>query len=674
MMKIKRGLSAILICMMMLCAVPTVFAASVDQSVSYNFNSGSDVPEIFKIVGKQATLTVADSLLKVTTNNNQTESLKIDISDWTGASRKKGMLTYTFDYTSNIESIGTDIMVGSNSTAAGHKLGGIQKTYLIDYKGDTAQQQASAYALTNSVNKVTLQFDFSQQKYTLTVDDKTISHPFSYFADKTKDDVTYKFDNADKFVLYFRTYTNKGAYTYTIDNFKAEYTERFIQANLERCVDFIKTVNSNGSVQDFKTKLAAISDLVGSYGDYDADEILGNSDEAISQVKALVYASAPYSENSDDVETELPKILNIIKTNMPKIAVNAASTTKELEHALSSYKDVYGVDMDFIEGYSDAEKEVFYNKLLENRGDGFELNGDLAEAVADAKFDSDCYAAFINYNKAHALTLPRVFEEFKDVYEIDMSYIEDEYKNQTLFNLKTMNVEKYDEIPAALLQAYNNAKADNETFRGAYEDKLNENKYEIKPSLKREPTVLPVEDYFTDLANFDWAKEAIEYFYDNGTVAGKGERIFAPADGVTREEFVKMVVGAFNIKLKDNDVVFTDVDDAEWYAPYVKTAAEMGIIKGDSDGSFGIGENITREDVAVILYRTANVKNVNIETKVGDKFADEDKIADYAKNAVAVLRYNGVVGGVGDNMFEPKLITNRAEAAVMIYKLLRIGG
>ncbi len=674
MMTIKRVFFMVLAFMMTMFLIQTSFGAEqIEKSVNHNFDADESVPRIFSMVGKGGALNIENDLLKITTNAGATETFKIDISDWNGASRKKGLLTYSFDYKSEIDNVTTSIMVGTNSTKSGHMLAALTKTRLLGYDG--AQTQAVNEWLsvgdTNSAHRVVLQFDFAQKMYTCSMGGKTVSHSFDYFADKTADEKTYTCDAADKFILYFRTYYKDSAYNYYIDNFKAEYTERYVQENVERCVNFIKTINNNSTIAEFKNALIDVSNLVGSYGDYNTKIVAEDNEKAIAEIQKILNENGPYDESGDKIDVVIPEIMEIIKSEMPMISVNKANTSAEIKYSLSLYSDKYSVDISFTEEYTDNEKAIFYNAILDykNKNGVFTSNNDIAAAISEAKFTVDSYAAFEKYKTANALTLPSVFEEYKDLLEIDMSYIETKNRNQTLFILKTMTVNSYSEIPEMLKKAYEKAKENRETFSDAYEYKID---YNRGPITEKETTVLPNEPYFVDMTNHIWAQEAVDYLYNKNIVNGKSERNFAPYDSITREEFVKLIVTAFDIPMTDKDTNLKDVDASKWYAPYISAACSSGIVQGNSDGNFGVGEYISREDVAVILYRTANVKDIPLIVKSGADFGDINEISEYARNPVSVLRCNEIINGVGENIFGPKLNTSRAEAAVLIYKLLGV--
>lgn len=174
---------------------------------------------------------------------------------------------------------------------------------------------------------------------------------------------------------------------------------------------------------------------------------------------------------------------------------------------------------------------------------------------------------------------------------------------------------------------------------------------------------------FKDLANVSWAKEAILALKEKNIVSGKTDDSFCPDDLVTREEFTKMVVSAFEITASNTQISFMDVSVGSWYYDCVAAAAGNGIIYGVSDSEFGVGMQITRQDIAAILCRIAKLKNRSFDGE-GEKFADDWQISDYAKQSVYALRNGGIISGFDDNTFRPLNPATRAEAAVMIYKML----
>jgi len=176
---------------------------------------------------------------------------------------------------------------------------------------------------------------------------------------------------------------------------------------------------------------------------------------------------------------------------------------------------------------------------------------------------------------------------------------------------------------------------------------------------------------FVDLDTVMWAYEAISTLSDKNIINGKSEDRFAPNDNITREEFVKLVIGVLNEETTVNADNFTDVNTDAWYSGYINRAYEIGVVNGFEDGRFGVGEKITRQDIAVILHNALKYKTVEAE-KGSLSFTDNDNISDYAKDAVSALSEAGIINGYDDGTFLPKSYATRAEAAQLIFKMLNV--
>ena len=120
--------------------------------------------------------------------------------------------------------------------------------------------------------------------------------------------------------------------------------------------------------------------------------------------------------------------------------------------------------------------------------------------------------------------------------------------------------------------------------------------------------------------------------------------MFYPNDNIKREEFVTLLVKAFKFDMVDDDFHFEDVPEEAWYYDYVRSAYLGYVVKGISENMFGSGMDITRQDLSVMIYNAAKSAGVVLpETKEKINFADEDDIAEYAKDAVVNLQKSGIV-------------------------------
>ena len=182
----------------------------------------------------------------------------------------------------------------------------------------------------------------------------------------------------------------------------------------------------------------------------------------------------------------------------------------------------------------------------------------------------------------------------------------------------------------------------------------------------------PQTEKFTDLDGVPWAIESIQSLAAEGIISGKGNGFFDPDGKVTREEFLKMLIEAFKLVDEEASVEFTDVSKDEWYYPYVASAKKYGIINGLGDESFGVNSKITRQDMALMAYRVATHANIQLPVVVpAMNFADEEEIAQYAIDSVKVMQQAGIIGGVGDGRFAPTDYATRAQAAKIVYELLK---
>ncbi|GEM_PF-3301812 len=198
----------------------------------------------------------------------------------------------------------------------------------------------------------------------------------------------------------------------------------------------------------------------------------------------------------------------------------------------------------------------------------------------------------------------------------------------------------------------------------------------VKPDTKQEmeenkqETTAPYS--YDDLSAVGWAEESIYKLSEMKVLSGRGNSIFAPQDNVTREEFVKMLVMAFRSYNSEAKCSFDDVNEGDWYYPYVASAFEIGIVNGIDDRYFGAGRLITREEMAAMSYRavmlTSNARFEDAEEEM--QWKDQEEISDYARSGIAALYNAGILQGIGDGRFESRRNATRAEAAVLVYKLI----
>lgn len=174
---------------------------------------------------------------------------------------------------------------------------------------------------------------------------------------------------------------------------------------------------------------------------------------------------------------------------------------------------------------------------------------------------------------------------------------------------------------------------------------------------------------FTDISDIEWAVKPINYLYTKGVISGTGDGKFSPNDLLKREEIAKIIVNAFGLLDEAAETDFKDTSSDLWHFRYIASAKAKGVVKGISETEFGVGQYVTRQDIAVMIYNAAIMSGKGF-TKTKTDFTDYAEIADYAKEAVAGLGGAGVIGGMEDGSFAPTANATRAQAAKMIYAVI----
>jgi hypothetical protein len=177
---------------------------------------------------------------------------------------------------------------------------------------------------------------------------------------------------------------------------------------------------------------------------------------------------------------------------------------------------------------------------------------------------------------------------------------------------------------------------------------------------------------FDDLGDFSWALEAVNYLAEKGIVNGTGDRVFSPESAVSRADYVVLLMRALNLK-GTAGAHFEDVEQGKYYEEAIHTARELGIVEGDDNNLFHPQSSVTREDMMVLTERA--LSKVTKQASPADEaalqpFNDVSDISDYALNSVSSLIKQGLVHGYGDGI-HPKDTTNRAQAAVLIYNIVK---
>lgn len=175
---------------------------------------------------------------------------------------------------------------------------------------------------------------------------------------------------------------------------------------------------------------------------------------------------------------------------------------------------------------------------------------------------------------------------------------------------------------------------------------------------------------FGDLRAGHWAADAVQVLAARGIIDGMSENAFAPSGTLTRAQFTKLLASAMGIEpLYPSKPSFSDVDAKNWSYGWIEAAAAAGIVEGDN-GTFRPNGAVTREQMMAMLMR-ASGSRLNTEGLAKDlsSYADEAKVSAWAKPLVADAVALQLIEGNG-NKLDPRSTTTRAQAAVVIYRLL----
>ena len=167
---------------------------------------------------------------------------------------------------------------------------------------------------------------------------------------------------------------------------------------------------------------------------------------------------------------------------------------------------------------------------------------------------------------------------------------------------------------------------------------------------------------------YHWAKNFIESMASKHILDGKAQDKFAPEDSMNRAEFAKVIVQALSLDIKTYRGSFEDISTGDWFADYVQTAFDNNLIQGKVAGKlFDPNGKITRQEMMTIIGRAMGEKAIRDANSILGYYKDADKVADFAKDFVALLIEKQLVGGYPDMTLKPEASINRAEAAKIIY-------
>ena len=190
---------------------------------------------------------------------------------------------------------------------------------------------------------------------------------------------------------------------------------------------------------------------------------------------------------------------------------------------------------------------------------------------------------------------------------------------------------------------------------------------------------------FTDVPRDAWYYPVVKTAYEKGITNGTTRTTFEPNATVTREMFLVMLFRAADVRLDlihqavsamtDEDfseIGLADVTKDAWYADAVYCAWGLGVTNGVDAAHFGVGQPITREQMATLAERFMEVR-LHVALKAAKNptaaFSDAEQVSAWAKESVEAMRVAGILQGDDQNYVNPKAHATRAEATALILRL-----
>lgn len=408
------------------------------------------------------------------------------------------------------------------------------------------------------------------------------------------------------------------------------------------------------------------------------------SKELAAANKSALAAKLLETGKTDSIEDASAKFLPLYIN----FAVNNLSpqTCSELTAEFYDYIDTSKGDVytDILADMADAQRSAVYTAAAE-RISGTVTNDEFTaliyeEAVME-KFKSIEYYGDINpymqkYNSDYFKLDFTEYNKLKNTYPVDSKVINQKASYKTFAELKTLFDRLVSEQKSSEQKSQSQIIGSVGGSGGGSGSRPSSSKTTYSPVIAVTEKI-EEETVFDDLVGYEWAESYIMQLYGKNVVNGTGDKKFSPADSVTREQFIKLLSPVAELPESTESSGFEDVKAGEWYESYINAAKQAGLVNGISDTLFGIGQKITRQDAAVMmlnaikLYNSELLEGINTE---GISFEDQEDIASYAIYSVTVLNSLGIIQGMDDGKFYPQAYANRAEAAVMIGRILEFIG
>ncbi len=216
-------------------------------------------------------------------------------------------------------------------------------------------------------------------------------------------------------------------------------------------------------------------------------------------------------------------------------------------------------------------------------------------------------------------------------------------------------------------------------FTGWFTDKECTKAFDFNTAIKADTTLYAgwkaaggTTTNFTDMENH-WAKDAVNFVVSKGLFNGTSDTLFSPDENMTRGMLVTVLWRLNDKPAVDSAAKFTDVAAEAYYADAVAWASANGIVNGVSATEFAPNANITREQMAAMMYRYAQFQKYDVS--VGEStnilsFDDAAKVSEYAVPSVQWAVGAGLMNGRTETTLVPQGNATRAEVATILQRFV----
>lgn len=191
--------------------------------------------------------------------------------------------------------------------------------------------------------------------------------------------------------------------------------------------------------------------------------------------------------------------------------------------------------------------------------------------------------------------------------------------------------------------------------------------------LKAMPELVFAPNTFTD-AQSGWYKPAVDFAQASGLMNGMTATEFAPNVTTTRAMVAQVLYRLAGSPTVERTGAFADVAPGAWYYDAMLWASSTGILKGYEDGTYRPARAVSRQEMATILLRMADVKlGADLVDAALAELADGDSVASWARAGVAFCYLGGIMNGMDATHFAPTGMLTRAQLAQVFFNLYNIG-